>query len=126
MSSDIHNKVILLADDERSIVEMLFDMLQLTGYHCYTAYDGHAALEAFKANQNKIDLVILDIFMPFMSGIEVYKEIYKINPDMKFLFISGYTDKKEIKQFLEKQNLPFINKPFNFNTLLTHIKEIFS
>ena len=117
-------KTVLLADDEYHILDMLGDMLEISGYSCIKASDGEEALKLFKKNRDIIDMLILDILMPKMSGVELYNEIIKIKPDIKILFISGYTEKDEIQKFLKENKLNYINKPFQFEVMLEKIKKI--
>ena len=112
---------ILLADDEYHILEMLSDMLEISGYKCLKALDGEEAYKIYKNMKNEIDLLLLDILMPKMSGVELYSDIIKDHPEIKVVFISGYTEKEEIKKFLKKNKLPYLNKPFQFNDLLEKI-----
>ena len=114
-------KTVLLADDEYHILEMLSEMLEISGYQCLKALDGKEALKIYKERKNEIDLYLLDILMPKMSGVELYTEIIKDKPDIKIIFISGYTEKEEIKKFLKKNKLAYLNKPFQFAELLQKI-----
>ncbi|UCF86206.1 MAG: PAS domain S-box protein, partial [Desulfobacteraceae bacterium] len=82
---------ILLVDDEDMIIDVGKAMLKTLGYKFLLAKSGKEAVEIYKHNQEKIDMVILDIIMPDMGGQETYDRLYKINPDVKVLLSSGYS-----------------------------------
>jgi len=105
---------ILIVDDNEIILED-------AGYNTYTAYNGVNGLKQFK--ENKFDLIITDIIMPNMDGIELIKQIKKINNDVKVLIMSGGNLGPQHKDLVLKFGaIKFLHKPFN-NNLLQIIKE---
>lgn len=94
------------------------------GYTVIMAVDGSDAVARFRANRERIDLVILDIIMPKMNGKEAFDEIRKINPAVKGLFISGYTSDIVHKRGMLDQSLDFVSKPLTPKTLLTKVRDV--
>jgi PAS domain S-box-containing protein len=108
---------VLLVDDEEAIIEMEKQILERLGYQVSSRVSSIEALEAFRANPDKFDLVITDMFMPKMSGDKLAVELIKIRPDIPVLLCTGYsarmTDEKikslGIRGFLMK---PIISRDF--------------
>lgn len=111
---------ILLIDDEVSIVEMLSIFLEAEGYGVIPTFSGPQGLEQFKSNIPEI--VITDLKMPGMSGLEVIREIKKINPDTEVIIITGHGDMNSAIEALELGASDFINKPIIENALLVAIE----
>ncbi|MGE4518009.1 MAG: response regulator [Desulfobacteraceae bacterium] len=108
---------ILLADDEESIRLTSSALLKTLGYTVETAENGFEALQIYKKNPEKYDIVILDMVMPLMDGKETFFEIKKINPLAKIIVSSGFSKESEIK-ILNKNGLcGFIKKPFSRSVL---------
>jgi len=85
------SETILVAEDDSSILELAESALGEFGYTVIPACDGMDAVEKFKENLEKVDIIIMDMVMPKMSGREAYEEIRKHRPEVKVLFISGYS-----------------------------------
>lgn len=115
------NNVILLADDEDYIRDLVSEILQDRGAVIIAARDGSQAVEQYKANQEKIDLVILDIIMPRMDGIKAYHEIKKINPKVKVIFSSGYSEGEDVAELRRLGTVDFIQKPFRADALIKKV-----
>jgi CheY-like chemotaxis protein len=94
------------------------------GYTVLTADSGCSALETYRKNRDKIDLVILDVFMPDMRGREVLRELFVINPDVRVLLSSGYSEESEHKELIALGARGFIGKPFVVERLLLKIREV--
>lgn len=104
---------ILLADDTRLNRELVKDLLEIQGYKIVEAVSGKDCIE--KARRNKPDLILLDIELPDMSGLEVVKEI-KQDAEIKDIFVvafSGYDKPEEQEEFLAAGFSGFISKPFD-------------
>jgi nitrogen-specific signal transduction histidine kinase/CheY-like chemotaxis protein len=115
---------VFLVDDEEVIQEVCRELLEAIGYRVFSAIDGKEALKLYRKNQDKIDLVILDMTMPNMSGSEVYNRMKEMNPDIKVLFSSGYSIDGEATDILKRGCNGFIQKPFNINALSQKIREM--
>lgn len=117
-------ETVLLVDDEKIILDLGREMLESMGYHVLIAGGGEEAVDAFRKHQKSIDLVILDIVMPRMSGREVYDRLKEINPEIKVLIYSGYSIDGQAAKILEKGCDGFIQKPFDMEKLSKKIREI--
>jgi len=116
--------VILLVDDEEMILEIGKDLIEKLGYQVITAPNGKKALEIYKRDQNKIDMVILDMIMPDMSGGETYSLLKEINSSIKTLLSSGYSINGKAQAILNDGYSGFIQKPFNLTDLSHKIGKI--
>ena len=115
---------ILLIDDEEMIVKVGEELLQELGYEVLTACSGQEAIELYRNNADKIDLVIMDMIMPGMGGGETFDRLKEINPDIKVLLSSGYSINGQASQILERGCDGFIQKPFNLIQLSDKIHSI--
>lgn len=99
-------------------------MLNALGYKVLLAKSGKEALEVFKKNKEKIDLVILDMIMPVMSGGEVFDMLNNISPHIKVILSSGYSMEGQAAEILKRGCNGFIQKPFNIGNLSKKIREV--
>jgi signal transduction histidine kinase/CheY-like chemotaxis protein len=118
---------ILLVDDEEDILESLSESLSLYGYNVKTCLDGSKAVDYFSDNHSTIDLVILDMNMPKMSGKQVFSEMIKIDPAVNVLIATGYTFEADVQKLLsEKGVIDLVHKPFRPDKLVRAIEKAFS
>jgi CheY-like chemotaxis protein len=115
---------ILIIDDEQLVLEVVTKMLGLLGYTVYAAADGSTALEIFKAHQAQIDLVILDMIMPEISGSLVYDRLREIKPVVTVMLSSGYSMDSRAREMLDRGCDGFIQKPYTIEQLAEKIKQI--
>jgi len=113
--------VILFADDDAICLDVGVIILQKLGYIVLEARDGREAIEVFLNNQNEVDLVILDMKMPYNGGTTFF-QLKKINANVKVLIASGYAKDQQIKEMIEHGCSGFIQKPFSINALSLKIK----
>ncbi len=117
-------ETILVAEDDKEVRKLSKDVLECFGYKVIETGDGEDTINRFKENEDKIQLLILDVIMPKKNGREVYEEIRKIRPDIKVLFMSGYTaDIINSKGILEK-GANFISKPVSSHEFLRKVREV--
>ena len=110
-------ETILLAEDNEGLREAAHEMLQRLGYRVILASNGAEAIELFKANSRQIDLVILDIVMPHLSGPAAYSQMAAIQPDLRAVFATGYTaETASLNSTLEK-GVPILQKPYSMKNL---------
>ncbi len=114
----------LLVDDEEMIIDVCKQLLENVGYRVLIARSGKEAIERYKGNRDKINMVILDMIMPDMGGGEAYDRLKKINPDIKVLLSSGYSIDGQATEILKRGCDGFIQKPFNMRQLSQKIREI--
>ena len=89
----------------------------MLGYDVLIAHSGIEALEIYENNKDKIDLVILDMIMPDMSGGEVFDKLMELDPNVKMLLSSGYSIDGQATEILERGCDAFIQKPFDLDAL---------
>jgi two-component system cell cycle sensor histidine kinase/response regulator CckA len=118
------DETILLVDDEKYIRELGVELLTDVGYKVFTATDGEGALELYRKEQKRIDLVILDLVIPGMGGKKCYEEILKINPQAKILIVSGYSVNGPGQEAMEAGAKGFVGKPFDVSHMLTTVRHI--
>jgi len=117
-------ETILIVDDEEIIIDVSPEMLTELGYEVLTARSGEEALEQYRINRDKIDLVILDMIMPDMGGGETYDRLKQIDPKIMVLLSSGYSIDGQATDILKRGCNGFIQKPFNLEILSKKIREI--
>ncbi|CAB5079053.1 PAS/PAC sensor hybrid histidine kinase [Olavius algarvensis associated proteobacterium Delta 3] len=115
---------VMLVDDEQMVLDVGREMLQRLGFTVTTAASGREALRIFEASPDRIDLVILDLIMPHMSGGETYDRIREADQEVKVLLASGYSLDGHAKQILDRGCSGFIQKPFNMEQLSNKISEV--
>ncbi|MDD2338218.1 MAG: PAS domain S-box protein [Geobacteraceae bacterium] len=118
------SETVLLAEDDPTVRGLTKSVLEEFGYLVIEAVDGADAIEKFRLNEEVIQLLILDVMMPKKNGKETYKEIKKIQPGIKALFMSGYTDDILGSAGVLEDNVNFISKPFTQNVLLQKTREV--
>ena len=115
---------VLLVDDEDMIIDVGGQLLKKLGYKVRTAGSGKEAIRIYKKNRDKIDIVILDMVMPHMSGGETYDRLNEINPEVRVLLSSGYSINGMATEILNRGCNGFIQKPFNIKDLSRKLREI--
>ncbi|KYK24081.1 hypothetical protein AYK25_01985 [Thermoplasmatales archaeon SM1-50] len=116
-------KKIMVVDNEPDIVDLTRTVLELGGYIVVPSYSGEEALR--RLEKEKVDLVLLDIMMPGMSGWDVFNRIKKKNKDIKVAFMSVLDISEKRKQVLLDEGLAdYIMKPFDKETLLQRVDRI--
>ena len=108
--------VILFADDDQLCLDVGVKILQKLGYSVFQARDGQEALEVFEDNKDTVDLVILDMRMPYNGG-RAFDQLKRIKSDVKVIIASGYTEDQRIREMYEQGCIGFIQKPFRINKL---------
>jgi CheY-like chemotaxis protein len=114
---------VLLVDDEVTVRDIGVELLTEVGFSVITADDGKQALELYKATPG-IVFVILDLTMPNMDGEQCYRELRKLNPDVKVIMSSGYNQQEVTQKFAGKGLAGFIQKPYRLAVLIEAIKNI--
>ena len=117
-------ETILFVEDEESVRDLVRDYLGVTGYQVLEASDGVRALEVAATHKGPIHMLITDVVMPRMSGREVATQIAAQRPEMKVLYISGYTDDSVFRHGVLEGGVAFLQKPFNLKTLAQRIREV--
>lgn len=105
------SEAILMVEDEAVLLTMHADFLRSLGYRVITAVDGHDALQKFSEMTGKLDLLVTDIVMPNMGGVELAGKLAEKIPHLKVLYMSGYTDHKLFDQGVLQEGVNFLHKP---------------
>ena len=108
---------ILLVDDEATVRAVGKVMLQELGYDVITATNGREALELFKLHQGKIALVLMDLTMPQMGGEDAFRELRRLDPQIRIIITSGYNEMEVAHRFVGKGLAGFLQKPFRLSAL---------
>ena len=116
------DETILLVEDENGIMNVLKYLLKSCGYTLLTASNGYEAISAAQKTPLKIDLLITDVIMPLMGGRELADNMAKKYPDIKILFMSGYTDNSIVHQGVLDEGVMFIQKPFPMSVFAKKVR----
>jgi len=109
---------ILIAEDERALRRLTATVLRQAGYQALEAADGQQALDLYKVHGPSIVMVVTDVVMPRMGGIELAQRLREARPGVPLLFVTGYVDQSEA---LHEQGTPVLLKPFSPDALLQAI-----
>ncbi len=124
LDTSLGNGTILLVDDEEVVAQGCRQVIEALGCEVFVALGGEEAIKIYRESQDKIDLVVLDMIMPNMSGGETYDRLKEINPEIKVLLSSGYSIRGQATGILNRGCNGFIQKPFNMEQLSQKIREI--
>jgi two-component system cell cycle sensor histidine kinase/response regulator CckA len=118
-------ETILLVDDEKSLLNLGRDMLEGGGYVSLVAESGEDAVDIYKREKARIDLVILDLVMPGMGGYKCFEELRALDPGLKVVVTSGYAPSNEVvKKILESSGTAFVRKPYRLTNMLKTVREL--
>ena len=117
---------LLLIDDDQMVLDILNEVLQSTKVTIITAHSGQEALTVFKQYRKKIKLILLDLFLPDISGIEIFKQIMETRSDLKVIFMSGFPDQDILKLKELPGEFDYIQKPFSLRDIKTKVQKIIS
>jgi len=120
---EFHPATVLLVEDDDMVRRMTAAILKKIGYSVVLAESPTEALAVFEKETTPIDLMITDVVMPQMSGAELVAKINKIKPELKVLFMSGYTENVIVRQGVLKEDIHFIQKPFIMNDFARKVRE---
>lgn len=115
---------VLLVEDEDAVRMGNVRALTSRGYEVHEASSGTEALEIFNALDGKVDIVVSDVVMPEMDGPTLLSELRKIQPAVKFIFVSGYAEDAFAKNLPADAKFGFLPKPFSLKQLATAVKEM--
>ena len=118
------SETVLLVEDEDGVRQLAREYLETNGYTVLQAADGHAALELAGMHDGPIHLLMTDVVMPGISGRELAQRISKVRPDIKILYMSGYTDQAVVQHGILESGSVLLQKPFTMATLAAKLREI--
>ena len=117
-------ETILLAEDEEMVRSLMRNVLKRQGYEVLEAANGGAALLLCECHEGPIHLMITDVVMPEMSGRELTDRLTRLRPEMKVLFMSGYTDDTIVRHGILESDIAFLQKPFTPHALALKVREL--
>ncbi|NLH49193.1 MAG: PAS domain S-box protein [Myxococcales bacterium] len=117
------HETILIAEDENMVRSLAKTVLSMHGYKILEARNGGEAFLLCKKHGEKIDLLLTDIIMPNMNGKELYEQLRQLRPDLRVLFMSGYTEKIIAEQGVLDESVNFLPKPFTIESLTKKVRE---
>lgn len=118
------SETILLIEDEPALLEMTMSMLRRLGYTVVATSSPEEALQLIEKHKDSINLVMTDVIMPGMNGKDLSIRLLATNPDLKFLFMSGYTANVISHHGVLDDGIHFIQKPFSRRDLSEKIRQI--
>ena len=118
------SETLLVAEDDPTILELTKTVLEEAGYQVLAVANGREAVDLYQAQGIAIDLVLLDVIMPQLGGKQAFEMIKNLNPDVRCLFCSGYSTNGIHTDFVLKQGLQLLQKPFTPSDLLRNVRQI--
>ena len=115
--------LVLVVDDEPIMRKIAVKVLESSGYQTLSAEGGEKALSIFKERYQEIELVLLDLLMPFICGKETFFAMKAIKPDVRVLLVTGAVQDERIKDLLNSGVLGMVEKPYSFEFLSGKIYE---
>ena len=118
------SETILLVDDEKMVLEVSRELLEFMGYRVYAVGSGQEAIAVYMEKRNEIDLVILDMIMPGISGGETFDRLREIHSTIRVLLSSGYSIEGQAQEILDRGCTGFLQKPFHLEMLSRKVREV--
>ena len=117
-------ETVLVVEDEARVRKLIVDVLASQGYTVVEATRGEEALRLCKRRSGAIDLAVLDVVMPEMSGPDLGRQILPLCPGIRLLYISGYTDEAVLHHGIPESGVAFLQKPFLPDALLRKVRDV--
>ncbi len=117
-------ETLLVAEDEEAVREAVGDYLRSLGYTVLVASSGKQALSLAAEHAGHIDLLITDVVMPQISGRELSEMLGSVRPDLKTIYMSGYTDDAVLRHDVQEPRVSFLQKPFSLSTLGRKVRDL--
>ena len=118
------NETILIVEDEEEVRKLAGKILEKQGYRILETFNGDDALVACEKRKSPIHLMLADIVMPGMSGSELAKLLIPLYPEIKILYMSGYTDNAIVRHGVLEKGVNYIQKPFTMEGLARKVREV--
>ena len=116
-------ETVLLAEDELGVRKLVREVLEQAGHKVLEAASGPAALRAAEGYKGVIQLLLTDVVMPEMSGPELASKLTTVRPDLKVLYMSGYTEETMLQHGMMPSGIPLLQKPFSKDDLLKRVRD---
>jgi len=118
------NETILIVEDEGEVRKLISKMLERQGYAILETSSGEEALLVCERCKGPIHLMLVDVIMPGMSGSELAKASKPLYPEVKILYMSGYTDEAIVRHGVLEKGVNYIQKPFTLEGLARKVREV--
>jgi PAS domain S-box-containing protein len=118
------SETILVVEDEDAVRSLLCMVLQEAGYRVLEASRGAEAIRLFEQHSEPIQLVVTDVVMPEMGGRQMVQRLSELRPDLRVLYLSGYTDDAVVRHGVLQANVAFLQKPFTMATLTNKVRQV--
>ncbi|RJP56240.1 MAG: response regulator, partial [Deltaproteobacteria bacterium] len=118
------SETILIVEDEETVRKLTVRVLERQGYKLLEASDGNEALLLCEEFKDSIHLILTDVVMPGMSGRKLVDFLKEICPEIKALYMSGYTDNAIVHHGMLEEGIEFIQKPFTMEKLAGKVREV--
>ncbi len=115
-------KRILIVDDDLDFAESLAELVEMEGHSTILANSGQQAINIFK--QHNIDIIFIDIRMPGINGVETFKEMHELNPDVRVAMMTGFSDQQLLNEAMEMGAIGILDKPINIERLMEIIEGV--
>ena len=113
---------VLVVDDEQVILDLFSRVLGTRGHKITTVKDGYQAIDEVK--KGKFDIIFLDIVMPGINGLETYKKIKEINPEVHTIMMTGYSVVELVEQALLEGVHDCLHKPFDITEIIKNVEKV--
>jgi two-component system cell cycle sensor histidine kinase/response regulator CckA len=117
------DETILVVEDEEAVRNLAVRVLGQHGYTVIEARNGVQALALIEEKAPSVNLVLTDVVMPEMSGLELSRRLVTVRPDVPVLFMSGYAEAEKLQPEIHEANAPFLQKPFSPESLVLRVRE---
>ncbi|MBI4363859.1 MAG: response regulator [Candidatus Latescibacteria bacterium] len=114
---------VLVVDDEDLVLQVASDLLRHLGYSVLTSPSGEKAIERIRSGLMP-DLVLLDVIMPGLGGVETFRTIHALKPELPVLISTGYAERGAVQALTEEGVRGFVNKPYNMETLARRVGDV--
>jgi signal transduction histidine kinase len=118
------SETVLLVEDEQNLREVTIELLESEGYRVLAAKDGPSAIAISQGHRDMVHILLTDIVLPNMSGTTLAERIKEFRPDLKVLYMSGYTSNLVAHQGILDSSSAFIQKPFTKHGLLSELRRV--
>ena len=123
-AQQVGTETILLVEDEEGVRTLAANALRLNGYTVLESVDGAKGLALCEAFEGKIDLLVTDVVMPCLGGLDLARQVLQLHPEIKVLFISGYPDRNVHAHTDAEIAVRYLQKPFSAQDLTTQVRQL--
>jgi two-component system cell cycle sensor histidine kinase/response regulator CckA len=116
-------ETVLVVEDKKPLRDVIEEMLRERGYVVLTAADGQEALQAAQGRLDDLDLLLTDVIMPQLSGLELAQRLAQMKPDLRVLYMSGYVDNDIVRRASVGGHYAFLEKPFSADELAVAVRK---